>query len=554
MRIKSNQTTEAPQGAVPAAVPEGGSRKEGLLKFGSKAAKPAVAAEPAPKKSWLSFGGSKKAQAKQASVSKAPPASAGLFVSQDEARTVAADTEEASGFSAPPKAPVADVVPQAPIEAAAKKSSPFSFLSGMKKPGSRAEKTGDAAEVTKAKAEKPRKEKASKQAKAEKPAKAKKVKPAKKSGVPHVLVELEDGTSLAWQVKPNGLTVADVQALGGPTASFTSKDYRFNSDLPLSASAAQTLAVAELGEDARVINASKTEKSVYASTTSRVLDFNGADVGPGLLLLESIVPFADSHGQDKVVGVQLLDDDGSLALVVLYHVTPRGEVGLPQVAVNPGELSFVLQQFLASRRLDPDSTPLTLLSNDDLLKTFSSFRAYPAEATILGMPASAAIRMGTGLMLALAVASVGYTGYGYQLERDAKAKLSRANAEKTSALQQAEALLSSSLVSFSRTQSVDIKNATEIAQQVWVPGAKVSLEANLNTATYRIEMPLTNMSSGTASVLNRVQPERLEALMEVPVPEGCTKSILNLSGGLNAAQTIVECQNAVGTLRSYRLD
>lgn len=473
-------------------------------------------------RSWFSLA------PKAASAKRKPlPADAGLFVS-------------AEAGDAPVEQPDVVDASAAPVESTAASTKPaksrLGGLFGAKRPAVAAPST------------KQKKEKAA-------PAKAAKSPKRKKSGggKDYVFVELEDGTPLIWEVSARGMAAVAQSEVSGRIASFSSKDFRYNTDLPLSQTAALSMAVAEVGEEARVINASKTERAVYAATTARVDSFAGLDLGPGLLLLEGILPFSDGQNQDRVAGIQLLDDDGNLGLVVLYHITPQGEVGQPQVTVNPGELSFVLSQFLASRRLDADSTQLTLLKNDDLLRAFENFRAYPSQATVLGLPLSTALTGLASLAVVAAVASAGYTGFGYYLAENAKASLSRANAEKTAALRDSEELLKTSLVSFARTQALNADATAKTAQQVWVPGSKVSVDAGLVSTVYKVDMPLTTLTGG-ASVLNRVEHSTLQTLLDHPAPEGCTKSVLNLSGGLNAAQTTVECQNADGSLRSYRLD
>lgn len=532
MRIKSNQTSASEDAAAAGASPEQAAAT-GLFQFAarsgkaSRAAAPAEAAPAAKRKGWFSRA------AKPAAEKRVPPAAdAGLFVSPAQANDVTSD-----------EALVVDAAPVGEAPSPKLKASRLGGLFGSKKPA-----PGDAASSRQ------------EPAKAASPISKKPVKPAKpakrkaaSAGADHIFVELEDGTPLIWAVRANGLTAVAQSDVAGRIASFSSKDFRYNTDLPLSHTAAHSMAVAEVGEEARVINASKTERAVYAATTARVDSFAGLAIGPGLLLLEGVLPFNDGHGQDRVTGVQLLDDDGNLGLVVLYHITPQGEVGSPQVTVNPGELSFVLSQFLASRRLDADSTQLTLLKNDDLLRAFENFRAYPSQASVLGLPLSTALTGLASVAVIAALASAGYTGLGYVTAESAKTALARANADKSAALRASEELLKTSLVSFAQTQALNAETAAKTAQQVWVPGAKVSVEATLTSTVYKVDMPLTTLSGGV-SVLHRVENSTLQTLLDHPAPEGCTKSVLNLSGGLNAAQTTVECQNADGSLRSYRLD
>lgn len=551
MHIKKLTPTpgaESPAGGAPLA--------KGLAAFAKRAEKPeggAAPTAPAPAGKGFAFFGSRKPKEPAAAKPK------GLFIAPRDETVV---SDEAAPVAAPEAAPASSSASllkrfggprkasaDAAQEPKAEKPAASSLLGrfGSKKPANAA--PVDAAE-------KPVKEaKAPKAPKAPKAAKPAAKQSGRKSTSVAVLVELEDGRQLAWQVSREGIAAVEMGE-AGTLLSFSPKDQRFSADIPLSNKAAEALAIAEIGEDVRMVNASKALHAVYATTTTRVTAFGGLQVGPGLLVLESLMPMSDANGQDRIGGLQLMDADGSIGLVVLYHINAQGEIGAPQVTVNPGDLGFVLSQFVAARRLNQDSTQVVLAKNEDLLRAAEHFKAYPSQPTVLGMPLSAAQRMMAFATLAAAMGAGGYAGYGHLQLGSAKAALSSAMSDKSRALAEADALLQGSLVSFAKTQALDAGATLGTAQAVWVPGAKVSLEASLASAVHLVELPLSRTMSGggAPSVLDRVELDHVKSLIDQSAPEGCSKSVMNLTGGMNAVQITFECQNTVGGLLSYRLD
>lgn len=370
-----------------------------------------------------------------------------------------------------------------------------------------------------------------------------------------VLVELEDGKQVAWNVTSSGMESTEFSGTGR-ALSFSARDQRYGTDGPLSATAAQSLALSEIGEDVRAINATKQLKAVYATTAERAKEFGDAFVGPGLLVLESLLKGNSDDTQDRIVGLQLSDSDGSIGLVVLYHFNAQGDAGPAQVTVNPTDLSFVLAQFVSARRLDMDTTKVVLVSNEDLLKGTAFFKAYPNQAMFFGMPVSKVLNGAATFSVVAAVAASAWAGYGYTLKQSADASLRRATVAKTEALDSANELLTSGVLSFAKTQALDLQTTMAKANAVWVPGSRVTLEAKVDGSTYGVRMPMlrgTNVA-GRPSVLDRTGQDQVDALLKLAAPDGCTKSIVNFSGALNAAQVTVECENGPGPLSAYHLE
>lgn len=467
----------------------------------------------------------------KADVSAAKPAKAGggLFASK---KTSGADASVAD----------ARVVSTQSAEAAQPASTaPKKSLMGSFKAAKGADRTTDETESKKA-------GKASKAARSPKAVNSKSVA---------VLVELEDGKQVCWEVTAQGMTPIEMER-ASRVLSFSVRDQRFATDEALSATAAQSLALSEIGEDARILNASKTLRAVYATTAERSKSFGMVNVGPGLMAVEPLLKAADADAGegDRIYGVQLFDADGSMGLVVLYHFNAQGDASTPQVTVNPTDLGFVLAQFVSSRRLDPDTTKVVLVKNQDLLKGLAHFKPYPTQAAILGVPVSKVLNAAALLSLVAAVGAGAYAGYGFVLKQNAERDLARASQAKQQAYQEADALLTSSVVSFAKTQALDVDTTMAVAQKVWVPGSVVSMEATTSLSTFGVRMPMArgNNVGGRPSMLDRTTVNQVNDLISITAPEGCSKSILNLSGALNAAQVTVECESSPGRLSAYRLD
>lgn len=444
----------------------------------------------------------------------------------------------------------------APVTAATSKEGKRGIFSGFAK--------GKTVKAAASKADKPEKtaKVAKEKVRKEKPAKSPRkslfsrssVSAVGKAGL-QVLVELEDGRQVGWRLDAHGLHQQELD-VSSRVLSFSNRDLRFATDGAVGASSAQSLALSEVGEDVRVVNASRALNAVFAVTVERSKGFLDRQVGPGLLVLEEALKESLVPGEDHIGGVHLNNADGSIGLVVLYHFTSSGDVGKAQVTVNPDDLQFVLAQFVSARRLDLDTTKLTLLSNEDLLKASKHFRPYPTQASILGVPVSKVLNTGATLALFAAVGAGAYAATGYAQLESAKRQLSIAQTKKNNALREANEILTSSVVSFARTQAIGLDKAMGTARDVFVPGAVVQMDANTKRSLYTIRMPMlrAGTSGGRPSALDRTEGSHLQNLIDLAAPEGCEKSILNFTGALNVAQVTVECQDDSGLLLAYRLD
>lgn len=370
-----------------------------------------------------------------------------------------------------------------------------------------------------------------------------------------VLVELEGGRRVYWRIGVD--TVKEIDPANvALAASFSKKEYRYYSKKPLSYGQAMDMALAELGEDLSIVNGTKTACAVYASTASRIQEMGSMRVGPGLFLLDLLIKEVREPDEELMFGLHLTGGEGGRSLVVLYHMTGAGEVSATQITVNPDNLNFVMSQFAASRRLDRDKVKVVVLKNEDLLKVAGQLQPYPNEAMWNGV---ALRQIMVGLALASGVAALGAGAFGAQAfygKASLQAALTTETAKKNQTLRAIDEMLANSVVSFAATQSLALEVIAQRAGEVWTPGAKVVLEATSEKEQYFVTRQLlSGEASGSApNVLQRLTMDKLTPMLTSEPPPGCTKAIPNISGGMNALQVTVTCENLSGPLSAYRLN
>lgn len=396
----------------------------------------------------------------------------------------------------------------------------------------------------------------------DKPAKATKKKDAPKPRVSaraaanelDFFVELDEGRRVYWRLGPTRLAQVDASGVS-VAASFGRGDHRILAESALKYSQANDIMLAEVGEEVRIVNATREVGAIYGSTVARLEEI-GLSAGPGLYLVELLRSAQGRPEGDVITGVLLRDDDTGLSLAVLYHIDRNGEVSPPQVTVNPDNLDFTLSQFASSRRFGVENAQVQLFGNAQLLSVAKQLQVYPREAVWNGI--SVRKLLWTAAMVACGAAGLTGTWAATQYAMSHSA-VSQAASLKTQ-VKRAEAelkeLIGQSATSFAQNQSLNLKEVTDRAASLWVPHSRVVVEATVQRQTYEVSMPLVRagLVNNRPSVLGQMMPQDVEPLINMPAPEGCTKETPGLSGGLNAVQISVVCESAPGPGARYRLD
>jgi hypothetical protein len=368
-----------------------------------------------------------------------------------------------------------------------------------------------------------------------------------------LVTELEGGRRVFWEVDATTLAPAAGEA-ARPAVSFSPEDRRFAVPQPLRSRAAQDLALMEIGEPVRVVNASRRERAVYATRAARVAETPGPLI-PGPLALDTLLLRTGRERRNLVTGFVLKGVDGR-TLALLYHADAQGELGALQVTANPENMEFTLAQFVASRRIDVDSHEVVLFDNADLLAVAGSLQRYPNETVIAGLALSQLLRLGAGLALVGACAGAAWAVTEYARDTDLQARQRSLNSDIRQATARNGELLQSALPGFARTLGLDTDVELARAQSLWLPGTRLSMEARATETRYRLVMPVVRGERVGArpSVASRLTAEELAGLVDFAPPEGCTREGLAVKGALNELQVSIVCQNPDSAFARYRLD
>lgn len=370
-----------------------------------------------------------------------------------------------------------------------------------------------------------------------------------------LLLEMENGRRVYWRVSKNNVQELD-ESVVRRALSFSRAELRLKTSETLAFGPAQDLVLAELGEDARVVNGSRALKAVYAITVRRAEELAPVVSAPGLMLLDYLLEDKLVEGQPLLCALVIKGADDAARVAVLVHYTEAGELGALQVTVNPDNLNFVLSQFAASRRLNTEQTQVVLLSNAELLQAASKVPGYPSEALWRGYSVRKLTWGVTWAAVGIAAACALYAGKNFTSLQLAQSRIGEAQAKDKAAKASLDALLVSSVKSFARLQTLDLNLVTERAGEVWTPGSTVMVDAGITTQLYTTQLPLTRgvMLGNRPSVLEQTLPAHVRPLLERDPPQDCTKSLPEISGALNVVQITVTCESTPGPLAAYRLD
>lgn len=375
-------------------------------------------------------------------------------------------------------------------------------------------------------------------------------KPAKKTkkGAPidsvQLVVDLENGRRTYWKLTAAGLAPLE-QPENTITASFSSRDRRFVAGSPLSAKAAQDLALSEVGEASAVLNLSRHQQAVFATTRARLADFK-QPIGPGQMLLEYLL-LARKTAAECVAGFLLGDPDSGQSLALLFKWTPGAGASGLQVAVNPDNLRFTLEQFADVNLLDASAA--VLFREKDLLEVAGQLQAYPAAGLWFGMSTARLSYAAAAVSLAFAAGSGVTLATQYTRYTHAEAALASQQAQLTVLQQHEKQLVGQHLLLFGKSLSLNTDQVFARASALWSPGAQVSVDADAQKQSFDVTLPVSAPTAGGA--FQASSPGEVASLLRLTAPTGCMRKPLKISGTLNAIQAHFTCQSPSNPLSRY---
>lgn len=385
---------------------------------------------------------------------------------------------------------------------------------------------------------------------------------AKRVNEQYIAVSLTAGNEMFWKVTETGLEQVDeLQGRNaGPIASFTKEDVRIYVDAAQTNRQAAELALQAIEEKPRLINLSKSSNAIFTTPAQRIAGYK-VKVGPGLPLLQTLLkPHFEQNKEvlkEVISGFLLLNAETRELLVVLYHFDVNGNISPPEVTANPTDVHMTLRQFANSRKVDPAAADILLFRNEELLSVGVPKHLYPSDADFLGIPVSTALTVASLVTTAAALGCGGWAAQEYLQGVQLSAQAKRVKQQTESDSRKVHELLSTSVASFAKHQTLDVDYLVKQAQGFWIPRSKVSMAAELGSQTYVVSLPLGQMTSAggePSSLLDAVNTDQVMALTNMKVPEHCTKQSPSVSGTLDVIQLTINCETAPGPFNRYRAD
>lgn len=362
-----------------------------------------------------------------------------------------------------------------------------------------------------------------------------------------LMTEISSLGTVAFHVTENSIQEVAVDSATA-LLSFTPKDYRYHSDSPLKSADADSLVLSELGVRAYFLTKKVGDTHVvYASPSARIESYRQA-VCPGLSILEEALEskMTDTT-KDYVIGTYLTDDSGKSLLMMYYKNKLSQRFTEVSVAANPSNVPFLINQFCATAGVSPSECEIYLLDNKQLLSAVKAhWLAYPHEDEIYGLSVRKLSMAGLGIVGALSLCSIGYTGYLYtsliSLKNEEASVAQQISTEK----QNINSLLSGSVTSFAKTQNLDVSTVFKRAEQFWLPTSTVTVESTIDSETYRVQLMMVKQKLP-------VEGSPYQQLLMMKAPEGCMKDSISYLGAMNGVQVTIKCQNPISPLSGYRI-
>jgi hypothetical protein len=358
-----------------------------------------------------------------------------------------------------------------------------------------------------------------------------------------------------WRIGATSLQqikAADVQS----AISFSSDERHFHSPIPIRDNTAQEMAVRLTGVPCSILNFSRRYHYAYVMSYAAVQE-TPCKIGPGLLLVHQLLLSHVKSGRATIAGLLLSDDANACAsVVILYHIDVTGKVSAPTIHVDVQGLSTLLAQFAEMHQVTVDETEVILFRNKDLLERSritryfkeTPPRVYLTKKRMEGVAVGLSGIFALSMMLPTAqqhMARVGLESTNHELAQNIATQLTSF-----------QTVTQQRLPSFIKLLSVDTPLATMRAEQLWVPGSTVSVNASLTHQGFELAQLAAERSPptllGSSASPEGTAQQELATIYSVPL--GCQKNESLTTGELHDIKTTFECPITDNALSKYWLD
>ena len=337
--------------------------------------------------------------------------------------------------------------------------------------------------------------------------------------------------------------------------SFSKEDHAIKVEKALSFSAAENLALQEIGEPVHLVNRTTDLSTIYATLEERALS-SSYRLYPGQQAVDALVNKVHTKGRAAITGFVFKSREGKIALCVLFYINADGLSTKPQVTLNPDNLDFVLTQFALTRKLNIKDIDKFLFSNAEFLSQVNSLKAYPNERVWQGLPLSLITNFVSLSVAVGATLLAGWAGVNYYQVSQLTSQIETLNTKETLEHKNASASIGKSLYNFAALMSLNDKRAFGLAQSMWQPGGHLVMTSDLTRDKYEIKVPIvtkkTVITQGGGEVTS--SPEAVKKSLNFKPPSGCVKENTSVTGNLNEIQITVVCKSPDSILSGFRND
>jgi len=280
---------------------------------------------------------------------------------------------------------------------------------------------------------------------------------------------------------------------------------------------------------------------LYASQQDRINDAAdmGVEIIPGPAVIRALlVKSGILHTIEAPFITGLFFPGEDMQALVLMVCNEDGDFEhLDFIPLSGIDATSAITSYVQSTRLDAsgqwDESRLAVFESSEIDDVLALAHPYPNERDIFGITESKIWKMGavTGVCSIVAIgAASGALHLAVEAQKNELRKLS--SQISTVQTEARNTLIQTRIEAYAAMKTVDVRRSIDVAQQVWQPGAAVSIDS----------------SSQSVNVTAQYLPEpmdRDDALIKalaVQAPEGCTTGAPNTSTGLQELQITYECQ------------
>lgn len=318
------------------------------------------------------------------------------------------------------------------------------------------------------------------------------------------------------------------------------QDHRKIVERGMSSARRKRTAMMELSDKASVVSPRWAKDVIHFTSRSHVLI--------GRQRIAPLSAFLDVVRQNKkepvplpaVIGFYLQDalnagSPGERSVLALWLIQKDGSSSRVSVNLNPGDIGERIRKFAAENKLASEPAHIILDAAQLSQMLQQAVLKYPVEDEMGGIPLRK-IRQGAAIgALAWALGSTVFAFSMIWLKKAEIAKEDVLQSRMNLARQGVANTIKGHILGFAQGLSIDYAGVIQDAQQLWMPGTRVLVDADSHHTVLRLEAPLElkKQESGIASAALLQPLDQLIGALRKRAPAGYIQSNVETNGMAN---------------------